>query len=445
MLSQLRVTSAAQVLAPHWDESEASLPEATPHFLTPEAVRLGREVGGLPPEVEPLLQQVADQVRRTPALLHLAWHCHQLLFAHPDYPSDQIRQWPSLEATLGDDGGVFYILVALAMVPLTFDTHRRLGIPEEITRNTCARFVEPVDTYRSRHGGRWGIDLRVVYWHRLYPAGQLFGLGRMEYMVQPFRGRLRAYRNRETHEVIALAEDGVVFTEDGLIDVEATPEELARGWTSRLEISQERVTGCPISPLGFALRQKVELPLNQWRQVLAPGDGLLDMHIPAGGGMTPERCQASMQQALEFFPRYLPERRFVGFGCGSWILNPELATIYSPDSNMVKWQRELYLFPYPTPRRAGLYFMFGEDEVDPATAPRDTSLRRAVLDHLAAGGRLIVGGMFMLTDDFGHYGTQFYRTHFPQWLLDRQQARPQGRESSSRVWLSGDLSADTAG
>ena len=74
-----------------------------------------------------------------------------------------------------------------------------------------------------------------------------------------------------------------------------------------------------------------------------------------------------MRQALEFFPRYFPDKPFVGFACGSWILNPEMDRIYRPDSNMVLWQRELYLYPlanHPN-SRSGLHFIFGTNDVDP--------------------------------------------------------------------------------
>lgn len=129
--------------------------------------------------------------------------------------------------------------------------------------------------------------------------------------------------------------------------------------------------------------------------------------------MTPESCQASMHEALEFFPRHFPGRPFVGFACSSWILNPQLESIYRPDSNMVLWQRELYLYPTRSGVRSGLHFVFGTQDVDLATAPRDTSLRRALLDHLTTGGVLRGGGMFMLLDDFSHYGSQVYRSAAP--------------------------------
>ena len=51
---------------------------------------------------------------------------------------------------------------------------------------------------------------------------------------------------------------------------------------------------------------------------------------------------------------------------------------------MVLWQQELYLHPIPSGDRSGLVFVFSKDDIDLNTAPRDTSLRRALLDHWQA-------------------------------------------------------------
>ena len=103
----------------------------------------------------------------------------------------------------------------------------------------------------------------------------------------------------------------------------------------------------------------------------------------------------------------------MAFGCQSWILNPELENIYRADSNMVLYQKELYLYPISSPANSGFYFVFGKMEVDPATAPRDTSLRRALLEHVEAGGRVISSGMFAFPDDFEHFGQRHYLSHWP--------------------------------
>ena len=82
---------------------------------------------------------------------------------------------------------------------------------------------------------------------------------------------------------------------------------------------------------------------------------------------------------------------------------------------MVHWQKELYLYPIPSGDRSGLRFIFGKDDIDISTAPRDTSLRRALLDHLQLGGRLISGGMFFLCENVDKFGSQIYRR---QWIAN---------------------------
>ena len=217
--------------------------------------------------------------------------------------------------------------------------------------------------------------------------------------------------------VLALAEDGLWFDGQGHARAGQAEGASTDGWTSRLAVGDDLVIGNPISPTGVAVPREVRLPASDWQQALAPGDPILDVHIAAGGGMTPQRCADSMLQALEFFPRYFPEKPFAGFACVSWILNPDIADFYTPQSNMALWQREVHLFPYPSDGRSGLFYVFGEDEVNVTTAPRRTSLQRAMLDHLSAGNPMRAGGMFMLKEDLRFFGSGFYRSHWPPSAL----------------------------
>ena len=413
VLTALGVGGATEVLAPHWDESEACFPDELPRFLEPRCVSEFREFGLLPPAADADLHEAARRVAASPAMLHLAWHCQRLLYEHLDYEAVKIRQWPVLSDALGELSGAFYLLTALEAVPRMRAVHERLRVGEQVSRDACSHYAESADVYREQHGGRYGLLPRALYWLRNHTKGDLYRLGRLEYMLKPFHGRLRAYRHRETRRVVALAEDGVRFDADGFIAKADSPT----AWCSTLTETADGVLGFPISPHGHGVDQEVTLSHAEWQLALSPGDTILETHIPAGGNMTFGRCHASMAQALEFFPATFPDRGFVGFACGSWILNPQLKTIYRPDSNMVIWQRELFLFPIPSGDRSGVYFVFGRDDVDVDTAPRDTSMRRALLDHMAAGGRLIGGGMFMLLEDFRHFGTQVYRRQWASGLL----------------------------
>lgn len=412
-LSQLGLEECREVFEPYWEESVASIPER-PDVLDPDAIRHARDWVSVPVEHEPLILETAAQISAHPALRLMVWHCRELLFRHPDYPPEKVRQWPSLAHVLGEERcGIVYLLVALGIVPIATAFHRERGIPEAISRDSCGRFQALTEYYARHNGGNLGAFTRTIYWLRYYAEGELFRVGRMEYMVRPFRGGLTAYRHCETGEVIALAAEGARFAADGMLDMRPADDPDPEGWVARLEETEATVRGCPISPAGVGTREPVSLDRAKWRQALAAGDPVLDVHIPGGGNMTPEACRDTMTRAMAFFREYFPERPFVGFACGSWILNPEIADFYRPDSNMVLWQRELYLFPIPTGRRSGLYFVFYDDDPDLSTVPRETSLQRAVASHLEAGGRFIVEGMFFLAEDMDKYGTQFYLSHFP--------------------------------
>lgn len=412
VLATLGIAEAASIMAPHWEHSMASFPNDVPPFLAPDTISQTRLLARLPQEADPVLHSLARQIIASQALLQLAWHCQLLLCKYLDYDIATIRQWPELNAALGKDAGAFYLLIGLAAIPHIRAIHKKRDIPEAISLDTCGRhYPETVGRYRDHHGGQFGVKPSALYWLRNYIRGDLYRLGRLEYMLRPFGGRLRVFRHQHTRAVIALAADGSAFDGEGL----ATQPDTCNAWRAELLEQNGTISGYSIAPHGYAQPQPITLSLDEWQPALSPGDMIFDVHIPSGGHMTLASCRESMQQALDFFPRYFPDTHCAGFACGSWILNPQLAQIYRPDSNIVLWQRELYLYPIPSGDRSGLVFVFGKDEIDIQSAPRDTSLRRALLDHMAIGGRLIGGGMFILREDFSFFGTQPYHGHWRQY------------------------------
>jgi hypothetical protein len=409
-LSALHIPEAEAALSPYWDDSQACFPADIATYLQPAHYLANRRRVGLPEELDPLLEETARLITASPELSRLLWHCYRLLYVHrTDYASGDIGKWPYVPGLPWELQGLPYLLLALEAVPLMEAFHQQRGIPTAVTDFNCLAHAEVSTRRHKQHQqGRWGVELRTLYWLRNHVSGDLYRMGRFEYMVKPFSGRLQAYRHQATGRVVALAADGLRFTPDGYQDADANSPAMQAGWTSQLTVTATAVTGQVLRPSGQATPQEVTLSLDEWQPVLLPGDPMLEIHIPAGGGMTPEACRQSFAEALEFFPRYFPDRPFKGFACYSWILNPQIAEWYSKTSNMILWQQELYCFPWPSGGMDGLYFLFGESEIDLQTAPRDTSIQRAAIDHLQAGGRLRCGGAFMLTEDFPHYGTQFY-------------------------------------
>jgi hypothetical protein len=402
-----------EALCEGWQESAASLPAGLPTFLDPAEIRANRAWAHLPATLDPQLSALAARIAADPALLALAWHTWKRLSGPQD--GARLAEWPNLAPVLGDESGAFYLLVALAAVPRIRAEHSALGIPEDVTRDTCQVLWCLNYNYGRQHPNRPGILRKELYWLRYHLTGKLFRLGRFEYMLRPFIGRLRAYRNRATGQVVALAEDGQCYTPQGYMQTSDVPDNTActDGWRAALQQSAEQVSGSPISPLGAALQRQVTLALSEWTCVLAPEQTAIDMHIPEGGQMTPDASRDSFRRAFAFFEAHFPERPASAVQCHSWIFGPQLERILPASANLVRLQREVYLFPVRHGRNEGLYYTLGADEFDPESAPRDTSLQRAIGGYLAAGGVWRCGGMFLMREDLARYGGGFYRSDWP--------------------------------
>ncbi|WP_162940212.1 acyltransferase domain-containing protein [Gryllotalpicola protaetiae] len=115
---------------------------------------------------------------------------------------------------------------------------------------------------------------------------------------------------------------------------------------------------------------------------------VLSTHIPESGPLTPEAVDDSFREASAFFAAHFPDYPTELFHCGSWLLDPQLAQVLKPDSNMVRFQQRWNLEEEVGPGDAdAIFFVFRRrGDVDRSTLPRDTTLQRAILDKIDAGG-----------------------------------------------------------
>ncbi len=370
-----------ELLAPHWDESVASEPRDW-ELLRRDQWQMHREWCGVEAHVDAALEAVTDQLRANAALHLLAWHCHRLVFEEHDYIP--LRQWlplvPLFERALPGLGNAFFLWLALDAAPRLRARNESRGMAEQVTRDTLEDIAIAVRRHARYNEGAIGIAPRLLHWHRLVSSGDLFRIGRFEYIARAFRGRLRAFRENSTGRVVALSEHDTEYDAQGYLPLEGEPV----AWRAAYEETATAFVGNPVSPRGFGANETVTLPRDSWQCVLAPGDMTLEIHIPEGDALTTQSCRDSLVAAREFFARHFPELSLHGFSCYSWLFNTQFETMFPPHSRVVGWQRESFLFPMPSTGLDGLYFVFGEDTIDVATAPRDTQLRRAFLQHLEA-------------------------------------------------------------
>jgi len=391
-----------------------------------------------PSEAVEALQAVAGLVREDDELRSIFAEFHDRTALRGEWH----REWsdlpvdPRVQARLGERTSLFYLLAYLSALPYTEARYRQLGVSEEIFHDTMLDFPFYLGDFYHFHG-YWGYSLFAWIWRHL--TCELFRLGRLQYMLAPFHGGVTAFRRKfrvDGHsqkparagtlsldraltgqnadgdlsglDIILLADPDQPLRADGYAygagqfhrDDETMP---AESWKPVFEASTAGWRGHFVNPYGFVHSQVVFLPCSEWEMILQHGNTVLDLHIPRKDPLTAETCRASLRQALEFFPRVFPERPWKALYCHTWFFTPQLQTFLPPESSIVKFQREFYLYPFPGNLGFLWSFVFGEKHPEPAAAPRDTSLRRAVLDWIDQGKEIfdLPGIMFHTPEEWG--------------------------------------------
>jgi hypothetical protein len=371
-----------------WDDAQATFPAEGLAYLTDDFLTELAATCDFPADILPPLRETLAQVRGSEPLQRLAWLWRELVVTRG--VTDGARGWP-------DPAGfpLFSAVVVLMCIPPLLRAYAECDIPLAIARDTLRDLPIWMRNWRRRFGA-WGFDrLGWMAWHL---TGRLYRVGRMQYIYKSFTWPVRAYRHRATGEVVALFESGQRCRRDGYIDGTngvADPD----AWVTQLEEGAQTVCGTPVTRDGRALPEPVMLPLAEWHCVLKPGDPVLDMHIPADGKMDYHACGASVQASAAFFTRYFPENPTpVAFICYSWLLDYRYSDLLPAESNIVRWQREFHAFPVLSDDLDPFFRVFDGKPDDLTTAPRDTALRRAMLDTTLAGRPVKMAGGFILID-----------------------------------------------
>lgn len=414
VLSELEIEESRDVLEPSWEVSRRAMPDGGVPFLTPDFVSEACRGIYLPDGIAQAAVAAADLVARNCALRALAWHCHWCLYRVDGYSSRLADDWPCLKGTMGELAGLFYLLVLLSRFPEMRSVHRAHGIPERVLRDSMEQIYLRGETC-SEIFDRWGLDGHAARWLANFLRGDIYALGRLEHQFNVMNDPFRVYRHRESSMVVALSEAGVTYRPDGQRRRSGDTQPV---WTSRLQVTGDRIAGHPILPTGRACEEMVTLATADWDLVLEPGDPVLYFHIPGGIPLDHAACGDSFQAAMDFFPRHFPERPYKAFFCGSWLLDTQLEDWLPSGSNLVRFLREFYMVPGGISAQSLLQTVFGNAADDLNRAPGDTSLQRAILEHVSSGRPIDprAGKCFLFPEDLD-WGRQVYRTSKFPWHL----------------------------
>lgn len=361
-----------------------------------------------------VLEDMAHQIQCSSNLMEFFRALHEQTAHRGEWHFDwsPLSFNPVIEAQLGNSTSLYYLLVYLSALPHILQAYQRRGISMDTFAETMADISFYIEWYAQKYG-HWGFE--HFPWIARHLSGRLVSLGRLQFALLPFPGKVLALRHRFHHQVILLADPDQPLRADGYAvgagnpDLPVPTEEV---WYPQRQESEDGWKGHPISPQGYALKVPAFFARDTWEIALKHGDWVLDVHIPQGKNLDLEDCRDSLQRAFAFFPRHFPESPFRGVYCHTWMFTPQLQHLLRPDSHILQFQREFYLYPHPGSAGFLLEFVFGSREYPGNDAPRDTSLRRAVLDWLSHGHELFdLPGVFLSSPQ--EWGKQ---THRKGWL-----------------------------
>jgi hypothetical protein len=113
---------------------------------------------------------------------------------------------------------------------------------------------------------------------------------------------------------------------------------------------------------------------------------VLSTHIPMSGPLPPTSVDESFAAATAFFAAHFSDYPTRWFHCRSWLLDPTLSELL-PQSNLAAVERRWALYGPAEPGVEDLlFFVFQRrGQVDPASLPRDTALRRVAVECIVSG------------------------------------------------------------
>ncbi len=390
----IRKSLNINIESPFWDEAlqEALASPKLPAWLRKDFVSaLEKDFSLLGDCAEPVLQAL-DQVVKTPALCLLAKVLYHIIdrkksfsqlfscFALPNAPEGATE-------TLGYDYvGLFPILGHVSI------SNRELadrGVEQDIISATLQFLRLQLKESREK-AGKPCFTKDSFSLFRLYVYTNYLWFSRMRFEIHKgFNRNVKVFRDGSGN-VRILMHDAVLHRDGNILGAIGYTDE-AGAFDADFRETEDYYEGYAVNPeTGLAETKRTRLSKKDWTCILQPGDTLLKVHIPYGGKLSKQACNADYARAKATFQKCYPEYDFKGFICNTWLLCPALTTFLKKDSNITLFQEPYHIFPAKNMAPDVFLYVYDKmvtsaDEVDFAALPEDNSMRRGVKQLLLGG------------------------------------------------------------
>ncbi len=296
--------------------------------------------------------------------------------------------------SLGDYRYTFSMIVLIKCMITGVHRARERGISEELLAEHKGAANGGVC-----EGGHIGTP-GMFHWRCVCAFCTMYSLGILRFEPERVPPGYRMLRRKADGKLLMLYTAARSFDEYG----QFVWEESQTVFTSKEATG--RTDGYLIAPDGRVVDRYLSLSEEEWETAFDGGDAALSFHIPPKVAYNAETIGDSFRKAVEFFGTYYPELAVRSIQSYSWLYSPQLSRMLPETSGINRLNRELYLAPVPSGPDGFYSFVFQTDgaSFDLETAPTDTSLRRAFVEFVKAGGRVHNGFMYLPAADAQRFG-----------------------------------------
>ena len=284
----------------------------------------------------------------------------------------------------GEPTLAYDMLPALALAAMADGCYERLA-SHNIPKEHIDRLMKaPEGPVRSRISKGLSPRHDMFDWQQHAIDGKLYTLGRLQiHLFETFGGYVSVFKNAKG-ETVPLA-DGIKLHRSGMALGALYFEDEEGSFDGKITETDDCYEGYPYLPNGIVSTTPVKLKKDEWEKVLCYTDYVIKLHIPSGGGLTPEAVDDSLARAREFVATYYPEFEYKGFCCYSWLCDHTVADLVGEDSNIGRFAKRFQPLTVPSNGRSVFRFVYQNANIPFDEIPETTSLGRALKKHYSEG------------------------------------------------------------
>ncbi len=292
-------------------------------------------------------------------------------------------------------------LVMCATYDYTYGLLTAHHVPEKHINYIMNIYSAMISTFKARNNGAPGA-MSWTWYQRTAVEATLYRTGRFEIEINlKFSQRAMVFRNLADKDTLVTLAAAGKFHRDGHLLGSKYFEDEEGSFEGVVEESDDAWIGYPYDERGLVVNKKRTLKKSEWEKYIEPGDPVVGLHIPPGGGMTPEKVDEAFKEAKEFLDTCYPDFKYKAITCASWLMDPQLCTILGEDANISKFIRRFIPLCHKSMGRGVMSFVFLQPK--PAEAvienlPEETSLQRKIKQHYLNGGCVYEWGGFIPKD-----------------------------------------------